>query len=183
MEDQNSWKGQTFTLMIFGGIVVLCSIFFILGMLVGRTQGLKIATITAAEAATKSDPKEADEEKRPELTFYDSVEKNRPAVLEPIPAKPEPSSPAPAPARKEEPLVATSNPVTIQVAALKKSSEAEKQVEELKKKGFRAFILAPVPGDRNPFYRVQVGPLADPVEVEATRQKLDKAGYKAIVKK
>ena len=39
MEDQTSWKGHTFTLLVFTGIVVLCSIFFILGMLVGRAQG------------------------------------------------------------------------------------------------------------------------------------------------
>ena len=39
MEDQASWKSHSFTLLVFTGIVVLCSIFFILGMLVGRTQG------------------------------------------------------------------------------------------------------------------------------------------------
>ncbi len=51
MEEQPSWKGHTFTLLIFGGIVVLCSIFFVLGMLVGRTQGQKLATVAAADAA------------------------------------------------------------------------------------------------------------------------------------
>ena len=33
MEEQTTWKGHTFTLLVFTGIVVLCSIFFILGML------------------------------------------------------------------------------------------------------------------------------------------------------
>ena len=95
MEDQNSVKGQTFTLMIFGGIVVLCSIFFILGMLVGRTQGVKLATVAAAEAAVKANPKVPVIEDRPELSFYESVDKKKPAVLEP-PSRLEPKPAPPA---------------------------------------------------------------------------------------
>ena len=52
MEEQTTWKGHSLTLVVFAGIVVLCSIFFILGMLVGRQQGQKIASIATAEAAT-----------------------------------------------------------------------------------------------------------------------------------
>src|SRR5262245_48722410 len=145
MEDQNSAKGQTFTLMIFGGIVVLCSIFFILGMLVGRTQGLKLATVAAAEAAAKATPKTPIVDERPELSFYDDVDKKKPAALEP-PSRPEPK-PAPpresvlAPPRTETPP-APVNTLMIQVAALKKSADAEKQVNELRKKGFKALIIA-----------------------------------------
>ena len=36
--------------MVFAGIVFLCSIFFVLGMLVGRSQGQKFATVALAEA-------------------------------------------------------------------------------------------------------------------------------------
>ena len=39
MEEQTTWKGHSLTLLVFAGIVALCSIFFILGMLVGRQQG------------------------------------------------------------------------------------------------------------------------------------------------
>ena len=49
--EQTSWKGHTFTLLVFTGIVVLCSIFFILGMLVGRDQGQKIASSAAPAQA------------------------------------------------------------------------------------------------------------------------------------
>ncbi len=43
MDDQTSWKGHSFTLLIFGGVVILSSIFFILAMLVGRTQAEPVA--------------------------------------------------------------------------------------------------------------------------------------------
>ena len=56
MEEQTTWKAHSFTLLVFGGIVVLCSIFFVLGMLVGRTQSVKIASVAGAEAAVKPQP-------------------------------------------------------------------------------------------------------------------------------
>src|SRR5438552_17175088 len=93
MEDQTSWKGHTFTLIVFTGIVVLCSIFFILGMLVGRTQGQKLA-LTAATAAAKPAAKE---ENKPDLTFYDSVKDQNTSPLDPPPPiKLEPVVPDPA---------------------------------------------------------------------------------------
>src|SRR5689334_22753031 len=85
MEDQASWKTHTFTLLVFTGIVVLCSIFFILGMLVGRMQGQKLAS-AAAIAAAKPDGKAiSQEESKPDLTFYDSVKDPESAPLDPPP--------------------------------------------------------------------------------------------------
>src|SRR5689334_188580 len=91
MEDQNSWKGHSFTLMIFGGIVVLCAIFFVLGMLVGRMQGLKLATITAEAASTKSASKEVADsrDERPEFRLPEPSGRNKLAAAEPV-TKPEP---------------------------------------------------------------------------------------------
>ena len=180
MEQQTSWRGQTFTLVIFGGIVVLCSIFFVLGMLVGRTQGLKLATIATAEAATKPEAADPAAKDRPEHTFFEAVEKNKPAPLETLPAKP--AAPAPAPPKVEAPPPVV-EVVTIQVAALPKADSAEKIVEKLRAQGFRAFSVAPAPDDPKPFYRVQ---LADPngVEAESLKRKLVGAGYKdAMIRK
>src|SRR5437899_8886974 len=85
MQDQTSWKSQTFTLLVFAGIVVLCSIFFILGMLVGRNQGQKLAFAATARAAAKAGarlvPKE---ESRPDLTFYDSVRQSGSPSFQPV---------------------------------------------------------------------------------------------------
>ena len=179
MEDQTSWKGHTFTLIVFTGIVVLCSIFFILGMLVGRTQGQKLALAASVSAAAKSDAARPvpREDSRPDLTFFDSVKKTEaePSSLEP---PPEPKiEPAPAPP------AASSNVVNYQIGALRKSSDADKLLDRLKKKGFRTFMLAPAPDDANPFFRVQVGPFSDRIEAEDAKKKLESEGYQPILKK
>ena len=180
MEEQTTWKGHSLTLLVFAGIVVLCSIFFILGMLVGRQQGQKIASIATAEAATtKPDAAAEPIEEKPELTFFNSVEKEKPGpALEPVPDPPAPREAPP----KPEPSV-PSNSINYQVGAVKKSRDADKLLGEVKKKGFKAFILAPPPRDKNPFFRVQVGPFSDATEAESARKSLEAAGYKPILRK
>jgi cell division septation protein DedD len=190
MDEQTTWKGHTFTLLVFTGIVVLCSIFFILGTLVGRAQGLKIAANPALAAAAKTDSKTAPYEDKTDFTFYDSVKKEQPAALQPAvppadvppaldpPAKADPKTDAAPEGRSKLDYL-----VNYQIGAVRKQSDAEKLLSQLKKKGFRAFILAPSAGDRNPFFRVQVGPFADPGEAQTMKKKLESAGYQPILKK
>lgn len=184
MEDQTSWKGHTFTLLVFTGIVVLSSIFFILGMLVGRAQGQKFATVAAVEAASRMDARPAPKEDKPDLTFFDSVEKEKKhPALEP-PPQPRLESPPPiADPPKAVAPAPPSNVINYQIGALRKPSDADKLLDDVKKKGFRAFILAPPPGDANPFYRVQVGPFADTLQADDAKKKLESAGYQPILKK
>ncbi len=178
MEDQTTWKGHTFTLLVFTGIVVLCSIFFILGMLVGRTQAQKVAAAGPPAATAKSEAKTTPKDDKPDFTFYDSVKKEEPAALKPAPAKP--PDPDPEPVSPEPP---PKNVLNYQIGAVRKSADAEKLLNDLKKKGFRGFILAPAAGDANPFYRIQVGPFADVVEAQEAKKKLESAGYQPILKK
>jgi len=203
-EDQTTWKGHTFTLLVLAGIVVLCSIFFILGMLVGRQQGQKYAS--AAGSAAKNDAKAAPKDDKQDFTFYDSVRREDQAALQPAPPPsksypdPEPEPPAPTraepvkkpePAPKREPAPeaahgtssAPSNVVNFQVGAVRKMSEAQRLVHELKKKGFRAFIISPGEGDSNPLYRVQVGPFADVIEADQVKKKLEREKYQVYSKK
>jgi cell division septation protein DedD len=178
MEDQTTtWKGHSFTLLIFTGIVVLCSIFFILGMLVGRQQGQKIAAMAAAEPTSLTEIKAEQVEEKPKLTFYD-VDKNQRPRLEPAPV------PAPERAKRADPLPAPQprNVVNFQVGVFSQSARAETVFETLKKKGFKAFILAPAPGERNPVYRVQVGPFDSKAESDLVKKKLEAEGYKPILK-
>jgi len=182
MEEQTTWKGHSLTLLVFAGIVVLCSIFFILGMLVGRQQGQKIASIATAEAATtKPDAKPAPVEEKPELTFFASVEKEKAAPA--LERAPELDRPAPLEAPSKPEPSASSNSINFQIGAVKKSRDADKLLGEVKKNGFKAFILAPSPGEPNPFFRVQVGPFSDAIEAESARKSLEAAGYKPILKK
>jgi cell division septation protein DedD len=183
---EQSWKGHSFTLLVFTGIVVLSSIFFILGMLVGRSQGQKIASTSAPAAASKAPAKEED---KTDFTFYDSVKKEPAAALAPVPAKPEPPAPsapsaqtkAAAPLEQLPPPPVTSKPanaVNYQVGAVKKAADAERLLSDVKKKGFKAFIMSPTADDANPYFRILVGPFTDPIEAEQVKKNLEVAGFK-----
>lgn|SRR2546425_3203519 len=186
MEDQTSWRGHSFTLVVFTGVVVLCSIFFILGMLVGRAQDLKqqkLAYSGSAGVASKVEGRSAlNEESKPDLTFYESVKKSEAPFLEP------PPPPQTAPVISDTPKAAGPQPspaniFNYQIGALRKSADAEKLLAGVKTKGFRAFILAPAPDDLNPLFRVQVGPFANIIDAEEAKKKLESAGYQPILKK
>jgi septal ring-binding cell division protein DamX len=68
---------------------------------------------------------------------------------------------------------------TLQVAALTKEADALELATRLQKKKFPALVLSPQ-GDK--YYRVQVGPYADPKAADAARKGLEGAGFRAIVK-
>lgn len=180
MEEQTTWKGHSVTLLVFIGIVVLCSIFFMLGMLAGRVQLSKAASAATAAQELKADVKPAPKEDKPDFTFYDAVKKEEPAILQPPRPDPPPDSTA---KPKSEVASKTANAVNYQIGAVRKAVDAEKLLRELKKKGFHAFMLAPTTGDPNPFFRVQVGPFADPTQALDAKKKLESAGYQPIVKK
>jgi len=86
-ETNTTWKNHSFTLLIFGGIVALCFIFFVLGMLVGRNQGQRQAEIAAAEEAASKPVAETAEDFP--LEFYAQTTEEKPALkLQPVPETP-----------------------------------------------------------------------------------------------
>jgi cell division protein FtsN len=109
-ETNTTWKNHSFTLLIFGGIVALSLIFFVLGMLVGRNQGQRLAEIAFAEEAARQPV--ADKAEEFPLEFYSQTTEEKPDVkLQPVPETPAPTtastSPAPetaTPALKAPPL-------------------------------------------------------------------------------
>ncbi len=70
--------------------------------------------------------------------------------------------------------------IVLQVAALTKEADALALAESLQKKGFPAFVLTP---GADHFYRVQVGPYPDAKASSAAQKGLEKAGFRAIVKR
>ena len=189
MEEATSWKARALTLLVFTGIVVLCSIFFILGMLVARAQAQKVTASDTSAASVLKANRGSGEDKQ-DLTFYDSVKKEPLAAFERAPASLDPPVLSQPPAKSDpepesviEASSTSANLVHYQIGAVRKPADAEKLLDELKKKGFRAFILAPSPDDENPFFRVQVGPFSDPIEALEAKNKLEAAGYQAIVKR
>ena len=175
MDNQISWRGHSFTLLIFGGVVILCSIFFILGMLLGRTQAKTVARESvAAVLPEEADPAELD------LTFYETVDQIEPPPLESAIVL---GSDPPPPAQSARPLVRTvGRDVTLQIAALSRADQAARLQKEVWAKGFPVFVLRPGSDDASGLHRVQVGPLSE-AEVAGVQARLEAAGYKPIVRR
>ena len=193
MEEQTTWKGHTFTLLVFTGIVLLCSIFFILGMLVGRAEGQKMVGPSPGGASAKTEARAAAKEDKQDLSFYESLKKEEPA-LQTGPAKPDAAAPVLDPPKKAAPEPepaaspaappAPANSVNYQVGAVSKLADAERLLNEVKKKGFpRTFILSPAEGDPKPLFKVQVGPFSDLLEAQEVKKKLENSGYHPMLKK
>ncbi len=72
------------------------------------------------------------------------------------------------------------NSIVLQVAALARQADALSLAQALQQKKFPAYVLPP---DADHYYRVQVGPYTDAKAANAARQRLDKAGFKYIVKR
>ena len=98
----------------------------------------------------------------------------------PVPVRPSPPARNSGSSEKSPnaPLI-PSGSYTVQVAATTREADAKELASRLQKKKFPAFVLSPR-GDK--YYRVQVGPYADPKAAEGARRGLEDAGFKAIVK-
>jgi len=200
---------------LFLGIVVLCSVFFTLGYVMGRTQygGSAVHAAASADkpAAVARVPGKPSPEAAPttvpapagEWDFYTKKDNDhlQPAA-NPAPAAapaPPPSvavasppssstakEPSPAPAQPAPEAAHLAPPkllkgtIVLQVAALTQQSDAMAMAAALQKKNFPAFVVAPT---ADKFYRVQVGPYPDDHAVQSARSALDRAGFKAIIKR
>lgn len=108
-ENLTSWKNHSFTLMIFVGIVVLSSIFFVLGMIVGRSQGKHAAEVALADQSSRKPSAESGTEDFPPELDNPSREQKPANPLQPIaeasaqPLTPNPPPPAPKNAPKPPP--------------------------------------------------------------------------------
>jgi DedD protein len=193
---------------LFLGVVLLCGVFFTLGYVMGKTQygGL----VHAAEALSRTTPERASAKPVPvqpaadpapangEWDFYSKNNNND--RLQPAP-KPSASvahdggeSPAapvsampsahsaktvPASERFQAPRMSKGS-VVLQVAALTHQGDALAMADALQQKRFPAFVVAPTSDN---FYRVQVGPYQDAKAAESAKNALDRAGFKAIIKR
>jgi DedD protein len=68
---------------------------------------------------------------------------------------------------------------TVQVAALRRETDAQAVAQTLQRKKFPAFVIAP---QTDSYFHVQVGPYPDQKSAEAAKKGLESAGFKAIVK-
>jgi len=178
MQETVSWKGHSFTLFVFAGIVALCSIFFVLGMLVGRTHGQRAGEAPVTATRTKTSAQAATD--APAAVDSAPAHNRREEVVEKA------APPAEPPALESHAALQTDPPANVihyQIGAVARRDAAEKLLIDVRKRGFPAFILAPSPGDSSPLYRVQVGPYANEVEAEMAKRKLESLKYKPLIKK
>ena len=190
MEEVTTWKNHTFTLLIFGGIIVLCSIFFALGMVVGRTQGRHIAEVAFKETATKKViPDDGSDNFK--LNIYEETTGDNPIPsLQPPPAVREETPPAAEqpPSKNEKP--GSPKPVSptvvappaggelLQIYASKDANKAQQELTRVTSKGFKARILIRSK-DNVKLHRVVVGPYKES-EINLAKKDLQAKGYKDV---
>jgi cell division septation protein DedD len=193
---------------LFMLMLLFSGVFFTLGYVMGRNQydgqvraASNPRTLQAPPVAPKSDPSakslntsrrdsdpatEVSNQPNSDWSFYNAG-KSSPADdnLKPAWSVPVPSSrtvSTPVKSKNAKSLINPAIPVnsyTLQVAALRRESDAMSLASHLQKKKFPAFVVSSQ-GDK--YYRVQVGPYGDQKSADAARKGLEGAGFKAIVK-
>jgi cell division septation protein DedD len=197
---------------LFLGVVLLCGVFFTLGYVMGHSQDsgavhASDAGLRTPPVAANPKPKQPETPAAtpPEWDFY---KKNENTHLEPA-VKPAAPPSAPALAGKSEPAAApavtvaapaTKNvaepvvkaparfqaprmlkgAIVLQLAALRQESDALAMADAVQQKKFPSFVVAPTSDN---LYRVQVGPYATEQLAEAAKAALERAGFKAILKR
>ena len=202
--------GNKQLLSLFFLVVVLLAVFFSLGYMVGKSVGPG-QTLAAEPAATSSPDRTADRPApvlrapaatpSPESLSPDagppgvSIGRTEPAVVrETRPAaetKPAPTRPARTePARTEPPpspvRVAPPSPgvaisgLHLQIAALRVLPDAEALAESLRGKGYDVLLNTQ---STDGWYRLLIGPFPDERAAREMRDKLEKDGYKSILRR
>ena len=183
-QDTEITLGTGKMLVLFFGLVALCSAFFALGFKLGRGAGMETPLSSAVTTTGTARPSTAKPATNPsDLTFYKTVGQDAAATPLTTPDKTQTTT-TPAAASTDTPAAADPVPLPtsgyfVQVAAVSKQEDADSLVDALKKKQYSAFtnMLA------DKLYHVQVGPFGDIKDAEVTRAKLVSDGYNPILKK
>lgn len=197
---------------LFLGVVLLCGVFFTLGYVVGKTQyggavhaaasPQPISPMVRTPTATKdnSGSHAGPTPSANEWDFYSKKADNHadsgwnlpgssPAAASPAPSPEAVDIPKPAPAARVRavPTAGRFQPpnmlrgsIVLQIAALSHQGDALAMADMLQQKHFPCFVVAPA---SDKYYRVQVGPYPNERAAESGRAALEKAGFKAIIKR
>src|ERR1700693_2888116 len=192
---------------LFLGVVLLCGVFFTLGYVMGRNQ--LGGSVHAAESGMKNTPSSSAKSKvaepstaaAPDGDFYDKnkdtthLEPPTAAVKSPpasnATAKPAANASAPAAsaakpsasdakaAHLQQPGIPKSA-ILLQVAALRRQSDALEMAEAIQQKSSPGSLATP---SADNYYRVQVGPYQDIASAESAKRSLEQLGFKPIIKR
>jgi DedD protein len=195
---------------LFLGVVLLCGVFFTLGYVMGHSQdGSSVHASdspmrNAPAVAASPKPKETEKPAAPapaDWDFYPNKDENhlqpaaKPGAPSSMPAVPTKGAGAPSPVAAEpktiaEPVVKApakfqpprmlKGAIVLQLAALRRESDALAMADAAQQKRFPSFVVTPTTDN---LYRVQVGPYPDEHAAEAALAALERAGFKAILKR
>jgi DedD protein len=180
-QDTEITLGTGKLLGIFFAVVIVCSVFFTMGYLLGKSTAtggrteIVGSTSTAGSAAGKpSAVAKAPEAPAPtpssdsQATVSNSAGTNAPAAtsVSPVP---------PATEIKSSP----SGTFMVQVAAVSKQEDADILKSALQKKQYPVFVAN---STADALYHVQVGPFSNQQDADTMRNRLSADGYNAIVK-
>lgn len=188
LRDTEITLGTGKLLGIFFGLVLLCSVFFTLGYMLGRSNaaGGKVEIVgTEPGGSSASKPSAVVKTGQAASVANNPANQANSPAASPSPVPASASTPAvvtPVSASSGEAPAATPSGVTyvVQVAAVSKREDADLLVSALQKKQYPVFV-ANSSGDA--LFHVQVGPFTDPKDAETMRSKLVAEGYNPIVKK
>lgn len=197
---------------LFLGVVLLCGVFFTLGYVMGKTQysgavhaasspdfntpvrktnAKSSPDITPSAAAPGTNPSEwdfygkkrdGDDDHLQQSAKDSSPWPSSPASSAPVATQPAPSRTAravPSSTRFRVPPLLKGS-IVLQVAALRHQGDAVAMAGMLQQKRFPAFVVLPA---SDGYYRVQVGPYRNQRAAESARSSLERAGFKAIIKR
>jgi len=197
---------------LFLGVVLLCGVFFTLGYVMGHSQDggsvhASDSFVRTPPVVVAPKPKQPEPQPAPPPAEWDFYKKTENARIEPPVKTPAPSTapaaasskpasattgaaPAPAakmisapvvkaPARFEPPRM-LKGAIVLQLAALRQESDALAMADAVQQKKFPSFVVTPT---TDALYRVQVGPYPTDQAAEAAKAALERAGFKAILKR
>ena len=195
---------------LFLAVVLLCSVFFTLGYVMGRAEysgsvhasdSARVALPPLPSASARTKVKEQEAAPPPaEWDFYAQKDSNQleppapaPKAVAPRPLSSSSATAKPSPSRVERmppapvfhsarftPPRMLGTAIVLQVAAVRHQGDALAVASALQRKRFPSFVVAP---SSDNFYRVQVGPYADERSAESAKSALARAGFKAIIKR
>jgi DedD protein len=182
-QDTEITLGTGKMLVLFFGLVVLCSVFFALGFKLGRSSSLGPELTSTPSSASTGNAAAKPATKPADSTPPKTVSQDTPPAQAPAENTAKPADSSNNPASAATPADTTATPASsnyfVQVAAVSKQEDADALVDALKKKQYAAFSTAL----SDKLIRIQVGPFNDIKEAEATRAKLVGDGYNPILKK
>ena len=179
--------GNKQLLSLFFLVVVLFSVFFSLGYIVGKSVS-PASTLAAQPASSMPAPSSELPSPLPRAEPPRETPSTRPAELppaveSPAPAAAEPvaaSTKAPAADAKAAAPALVAREMHLQLAAVRVRDDAELMVQNVKKKGYPVMLNSDT---RDGWYRVLVGPFTDERAAQEMKAMLERDGFKSILKR